>query len=214
MTELGDIRKRYDRGSLDAARLPDEPIAAFQAWFADAAALDPTEANAMCLSTVTADGRPRARFVLLKDVGPQGFVFYSNDNSAKGAELAAQPFAALTFYWAALERQVRIEGHVVRVADEVADAYFASRPRESQIGAWASAQSSVVESRDALEAAEQAAAERFAGAPVPRPPHWGGYCVVPSRVEFWQGRPGRLHDRVAYERSAEGAAWERVRLAP
>lgn len=212
MSDIADIRKLYDRDSLLEERVHEDAIAQFEAWFADARAEDPHEANAMCLATVTPDGRPRARYVLLKALEDGAFVFYTNYDSEKGRELAASPHAALTFWWPRLERQVRVEGTVEKVSGATSDAYFASRPRESQVGAWASQQSEPVQSRAELEAAETAAAARFHGEDVPRPPGWGGYRVVPERVEFWQGRPGRLHDRIAYRRVAGG--WDHLRLAP
>jgi pyridoxamine 5'-phosphate oxidase len=170
------------------------------------------EPNAMTLATVDAAGQPAARTVLLKAIDPRGLTFYTNLDSRKARELAANPKAALLFWWPPHARQVRFEGTIEAVDEAEADAYFATRPRGSQLGAWASAQSSVIADRAALEAAEQEIAERFAGGPVPRPPFWGGYRLTPERVEFWQGRTNRLHDRLRYTRLADG--WQIERLAP
>ena len=173
------------------------------------------DANAMTLATVDACGHPSARTVLLKGVDTEGFVFYTNHDSAKGRDLASRPHAALLFYWKSLERQVRITGAVTRVSQEESEAYFHSRPRESQLGAWASPQSRVIESRDVLdtEYSRIEAAHPDPAVPVPLPPHWGGYRVTPDRIEFWQGRANRLHDRLLYTREVDGR-WSRARLAP
>jgi len=166
------------------------------------------------LATVDAAGKPSARVVLLKDVSASGFTFFTNYNSRKGRELAQHPYAAITFFWPALERQVRIEGKVVKVAPEISDSYFHSRPKGSQIGAWASPQSSEIESREVLEENDRELTAKFKSADViPRPGHWGGYQLQPERLEFWQGRPNRLHDRLVYEQS-EGKGWQIKRLAP
>ncbi|HYV16485.1 MAG TPA: pyridoxamine 5'-phosphate oxidase [Conexibacter sp.] len=196
----------------EADLLPD-PIALFERWYADARAADISQANAMTLATATPDGRPSARVVLLKGVDERGFELFTNYESRKARELDANPRAALVVLWAALERQVRVTGDVVRVAATESDAYFATRPRGSQLGAWASQQSRPIAGRDELDARWTELDQRYAQAPVPRPPHWGGFRVVPREIEFWQGRGNRLHDRFAYTRSADGA-WEHVRLQP
>ncbi len=184
----------------------------FRHWLDDAVRAELADATAMTLATASGDGTPDARIVLLKDAGADGFTFFTNYDSAKSAELSANPRASLVFFWAALERQIRIGGTVSRVAPDVSDAYFASRPFDSQYGAWASPQSQVIADRASLEARMAEINTRFAGGPTPRPPHWGGYLVTPSWLEFWQGRPNRLHDRLRYRR--DGVAWARERLAP
>ena len=189
-----------------------EPVALFIEWMADAKATEPNEANAMALSTVDADGMPDSRMVLLKDVDAGGFTFYSNRESAKGVELTASPAAALLFHWKSLRRQVRVRGRIEPVSTAEADAYFASRARESRIGAWASDQSRPLDSREALEAAVAAQTARFEGQDVPRPERWIGWRVIPQTVEFWRDRPFRLHDRLRFDRDGDG--WRTGRLWP
>jgi pyridoxamine 5'-phosphate oxidase len=211
---LADLRAEYTRAALDVGDVLASPFGQFARWFDEAVAADVPEPSAMTLATVAADGRPAARIVLLKGVDPAGFVFYTNYASRKGRELAECAHAALLFFWAELERQVRIEGVVARVDAAESDAYFASRPRLSRIGAWASPQSEMIADRAWLEAsfARFAARHPDPGEDVPRPPHWGGYRVAPDALEFWQGRASRLHDRIAYLRDGQG--WRIVRLAP
>ncbi|MDX1593130.1 MAG: pyridoxamine 5'-phosphate oxidase [Gammaproteobacteria bacterium] len=197
---------------LDADQAPDDPLVLFTRWYRAAQQAVSGEPTAMTLATVGRDGRPAARMVLLKDYDADGFVFYTNFASRKGAELEANPYAALLFWWPPLLRQVRIEGAVERVADAEADAYFATRPRGSQIGAWASPQSEPLAGRAALESRVVEVAARYGDDAIPRPPFWGGYRVAAETIEFWQGQPDRLHDRLAYRRERDG--WRRVRLAP
>lgn len=211
--QVAALRKEYQLRALREEEVAADPITQFARWFDDALAAQVPEPNAMTLATVTPEGRPAARIVLLKDFGIEGFDFYTNTESRKGQELAATPYAALVFWWQVLERQVRIEGTVSRVPEAVADAYFGSRPRESQLGAWASPQSQPLPDRAGLEQRFAAVAARYEGQAVPRPPHWGGYRVQPVRIEFWQGRLGRLHDRLCFQRRNDGS-WHLERLAP
>ena len=190
----------------------EEPIGLFVDWLADARGTEPNDANAMALATVDADGQPDARMVLLKDVDTRGFTFYSNRESAKGLALAAHPRAGLLFHWKTLRRQVRVRGAVEPVSREEADAYFASRARESRIGAWASEQSRPLASREALELAVARETARFEGQEVPRPERWTGWRVIPESLEFWRDRPFRLHDRLRFDRA--GGGWRRTRLQP
>ncbi|MDO8875218.1 MAG: pyridoxamine 5'-phosphate oxidase [Pseudolabrys sp.] len=192
----------------------DEPMALFAAWLADATASEPRDPNAMTVATVDTSGMPNARMVLLKGADSRGFVFYTNVDSQKGQELAATAKAALVFHWKSLNRQVRVRGHVENVTAEEADAYFASRPKQAQIGAWASKQSQPLESRLAFEKAIAVNAAKYAIGAVPRPPNWSGYRIVPAQIEFWHDRPFRLHDRVVFKRSAPGEAWSKTRLYP
>jgi pyridoxamine 5'-phosphate oxidase len=211
--DLADLRREYRARGLSESDAGDDPLRLFRAWLDDAIEAGLPEPNAMVLATATPDGRPAARAVLLKSLDDGGFVFFTHQASRKGRELAANARAALCFVWLELERQIRVEGLVEGVAEAAADAYFTRRPRASQLGAWASAQSEKVPSRAELERALEAASARFAGGEVPRPPGWGGYRLRPDLLEFWQGRPSRLHDRLQFTRRAEGG-WERVRLAP
>jgi pyridoxamine 5'-phosphate oxidase len=213
MTSLAELRKNYSLGSLDVADINRNPFRQFDTWFQQAVDAKLPEPNTMTLATVDSRGRPSARIVLIKGVDERGFVFFTNYESRKGRELAANPYASLLFYWIELERQVRIEGSIVKTSAEESDTYFASRPLGSRIGAWASDQSQVIESRSQLEAREREISLQYGEHP-PRPPHWGGYRLVPEAIEFWQGRPSRLHDRLRYTRSSDSSDWQVARLAP
>lgn len=207
------LRREYTRGELlERDALPDA-IAQFERWFNDALAAAVNEPNAMTLATADADGAPHARVVLLKGFDQRGFAFYTNYDSQKGVQLAANPRAALVFYWAPLERQVRIEGWVEKVTPEESEAYFRTRPRGAQIGAWGPMQSRILPTRETLDDKIEQVTRQLEGKPVPLPPHWGGYRVVPTAIEFWQGRPSRLHDRLEYVRDEQGA-WNLRRLSP
>ena len=209
--DLAELRQEYARQALGERDVDPDPIRQFETWFEQAMRAGMTEPNAMTLATATRDGLPSARMVLLKGVDAQGFVFYTDYRSRKGAELDANPHVALCFWWDALQRQVRVTGRAARVTREESEAYFRTRPHGSRIGAWASHQSAPLASRDALEreVARQAAEHPH---DVPLPPHWGGYRVTPEALEFWQGRPSRLHDRIAYTRG--GDRWTIARLSP
>jgi pyridoxamine 5'-phosphate oxidase len=216
MSTLADLRKSYERDALDENASAALPLEQFQKWFEQALAAKVPEPNAMTLATVGAQGRPSTRVVLIKGFDERGIVWYTNYQSRKGQELDAHPWAALQFHWVELERVVRIEGRVQRVSEAESDAYFASRPLDSRIGAWASPQSTVIASRATLVANAAKASAQFMLNP-PRPPHWGGYRLLPDAWEFWQGRPSRLHDRLRYRLSSapgEPEAWSRERLAP
>ncbi|MEP2830112.1 pyridoxamine 5'-phosphate oxidase [Parvibaculum sp.] len=192
----------------------EEPIALFHAWMALAREKEPEDANAMALATADKDGFPDVRMVLLKDVDERGFVFYTNLESIKGLELKENPAAALCFHWKSLRRQVRVRGEVVPVSEEEADAYFASRAKDSQIGAWASKQSRPLETRFELEKQVAVFTAKFALGKVPRPPHWSGFRIVPRRIEFWRDRPFRLHDRLVFKRESGATRWQTEKLYP
>lgn len=210
-SRLADLRKSYERAELDEAAAALRPLMQFETWLQQAIEAQLPEPNAMTLATVGADGRPSTRIVLIKGVDERGLSWYTNFNSRKGQELAANPVAALQFHWVELERVVRIEGRVEKIDDAEADAYYASRPLDSRIGAWASPQSQVISSRAVLVAQAARYAAQFALSP-PRPPHWGGYRLLPDGWEFWQGRKSRLHDRLRYK--LVDGHWQRERLAP
>jgi pyridoxamine 5'-phosphate oxidase len=210
---VADLRKDYKRSGLERADADPNPFKQFRKWFDQAREAQLPEPNAMTLATATAVGNPSARMVLLKDFDERGFVFYSNYESHKAQQLQENPWASLVFWWAELERQVRIEGRVEKVSDEESDTYFHSRPLLSQLGAWASHQSQVIDSREVLEQRLEELKVKFENQEIPRPQHWGGYRVIPSGIEFWQGRPSRLHDRLFYQLCNDGS-WVIERLSP
>ena len=211
-TEIAALRENYIKGTLNVRDVSHSPIEQFQIWFDEAVSSQLLEPNALLLSTVSNEGKPSARIVLLKGLD-NGFKFYTNYLSRKGTELIENSNACITFFWAELERQVRIEGLMEKVSAEESDEYFQSRPRGSQIGAWTSNQSMVIENREILEDREKYLITKFGDNLIPRPPHWGGYRLVPTYIEFWQGRPSRLHDRIAYT-SSENGEWKIERLSP
>ncbi len=210
--QIAQLRRDYAREELSEEAVCDDPMDQFGHWFEQALAADLLDVNAMTLSTVSKEGQPSSRIVLLKGVQDDGFRFYTNYGSRKAQELAENPHAALCFYWPPLERQVRIEGVVQQLSREESETYFQQRPRLSKIGAWASKQSSQVSSREELEANFKEIEKRFEDQEVPTPEFWGGYLLKPQRIEFWQGREGRMHDRICYKKEAEG--WTRFRLSP
>lgn len=211
--QIGSLRKEYGILELNKENVDPDPVRQFELWFSKAYEQEGEEANATTLSTLGLDGHPEGRIVLLKHFSSQGFTFYTNYESMKGQELGKHPFASMTFHWRSLERQVRIKGKVEKVSPEISDEYFRSRPKKSRIGAWASPQSQEIDNRKILEENEASYKSKFDGKEeVPRPPYWGGYLIVPQKIEFWQGRPSRLHDRIVYERA--GDDWQIKRLAP
>ncbi len=209
---VADLRRNYTQAGLLETDVVADPIEQFRLWFEQAVAANLLEPNAMTVATITPEGKPSARIVLLKQFDERGFVFYTNYNSQKGLEIQACPYAALVFLWGDLERQVRIEGKTELVSEAEATAYFHSRPVSSQLGAWASAQSSIIPDRAVLETKLQELEIEYRDRPIPKPPHWGGIRVIPAEIEFWQGRPSRLHDRLRYRLVAGN--WQIDRLAP
>ena len=209
---LADIRKDYTLKSLEILDVDTDPLLQFRRWMEEAIQAEALEVNAMCLSTIAKDGFPNARIVLLKELD-HGFVFFTNYESSKGKELAASPKASLTFFWPEIERQVRVVGTVEKISEKESDTYFFSRPISSQIGAWASPQSQEISDRTVIEDSQKRLEEEFKETPIQRPAHWGGYRLLPHRIEFWQGRPSRLHDRIYYELEGK-SVWRKVRLAP
>ena len=214
MPTIAELRREYARSRLDEGDLAPDPFGMFAIWFAQAVETAVPEPNAMALATVGANGAPSVRIVLLKAVDSRGFVFFTDFRSRKGTELAANPMAALVFYWHELERQVRVVGSASRIPEAESDAYYHTRPLGSRFGAWASEQSTVLSSRAVLEARLAAVEARHPGGDVPRPPHWGGFRISPVEVEFWQGRESRLHDRLRYRRDTLEAPWRVERLSP
>ncbi|NER96203.1 MAG: pyridoxamine 5'-phosphate oxidase [Symploca sp. SIO1B1] len=212
-TSVADLRRDYTYEVLSETNADSNPFKQFHTWFNQALVAGLPEPNAMTLATANSEGQPSARIVLLKDYDEQGFVFYTNYQSHKGQQLLENPWGALVFWWAQLERQVRIEGRVEKVAPSESDAYFQSRPPASQLAAWASPQSQVIENRQVIDQRLQQLQEEYAGKEVTRPPHWGGFRVVPVEIEFWQGRPSRLHDRLLYRRNQDDS-WGIQRLSP
>ncbi|MEC4812590.1 MAG: pyridoxamine 5'-phosphate oxidase [Scytonema sp. PMC 1069.18] len=210
---IADLRKDYHLQGLSKTEIDPNPFIQFKKWFDQALTAQLTEPNAMTIATATPDGRPSARMVLLKGFDQRGFVFYTNYNSQKGQELAKNPQASLVFWWAELERQVRISGHIEKVSENESNEYFYSRPLNSRLGAWASNQSQVIESRDVLEQQMQELQIKYQEREIPRPPHWGGFRVIPQEIEFWQGRSNRLHDRLRYTYVEDGD-WKIERLSP
>lgn len=209
---IAELRREYSRQVLAESEVADNPIDQFTQWFQQALSAELLDANAMTLATADEDGSPSARIVLLKGVEKAGFKFYTNYGSRKGRELTENPRAALCFFWPQLERQVRIEGDVEKLSRSESEAYFRQRPRESQLGAWASKQSSKVASREVLEKQFEEMEKKFAGEEIPLPDFWGGFVLQPKRVEFWQGRKGRMHDRICYKKDSDG--WDIFRLSP
>jgi pyridoxamine-phosphate oxidase len=212
MEDLSKMRQEYEAGNLNETEMAADPLAEFQEWMEAAMAAGLSEPNAMTLATATADGRPSARVVLLKEVTDSGFVFFTNYLSRKGRELIVNPYAALVFDWHDMERQVRVEGRVEKVPAEESDAYFRSRPENAKLGAWTSPQSKIIKNRSELDELQKESERKFAEKTIYRPAHWGGFLIRATVVEFWQGRPNRLHDRIVYYKTEEG--WSRHRLAP
>ncbi|MCF8277098.1 MAG: pyridoxamine 5'-phosphate oxidase [Flavobacteriales bacterium] len=209
---INTVRRDFASKPLSKSDLNENPMEQFATWMEEAVNAQILDPYAMCLSTVNANGRPSSRIVYWRDVSEDGFVLYTNYNSRKGIEIAANPYVALNFHWSELDRQIRIEGPIHKVSQENSDAYWASRPRESRIGAWASAQSSIVSSPGQLQNSVKELEAKFGDGDIPRPAHWGGYVVIPERLEFWQGRPSRLHDRFVYIKN--GDEWAMEQLSP
>lgn len=210
---INSLRHDFSKKTLDKKDVDSDPVLQFEKWFKEAVDAKVNEPNAMSISTVSSEGKPSSRILLLRNFNQDGFVFYTNYNSKKGIEIAANPYAALLFFWPELERQVRIEGVLSKQTVEESDRYFDSRPRESKLGAWTSEQSKAIENRDILDQAYVANSKKYEGE-VPRPPFWGGYLLKPEYFEFWQGRPSRLHDRIAYSRLPGNYNWKIERLSP
>ena len=212
MEDLRRMRIDYKAGSLNEAKLPPEPMELFRVWLSEAISAGLSEPNAMTVVTSSLEGKPSARVLLLKEVNEEGFVFFTNYLSRKGKDIEVNPQVALVFDWHDVERQLRVEGIVEKLSDAESDAYFDARPDDAKIGAWASPQSKTVKNREELEKLEEEIIEQFEDMPVHRPSHWGGYLVRPDMIEFWQGRPSRMHDRIVYHKTEEG--WDMSRLAP